>query len=109
MCLSQIHTVGGCDEVEAPDFAAAVGAYGDAVGASQIKDAQASGETAAPGEVGLPEAEGAGTCEVGEAVVGEVVLAAGKEDGGELWAQGSEFVQMVGGEDIFKPVDPVIS
>ena len=108
MRFSEVHAVGGGDEVEAPDFPAAVGTYGYMVRSGDVEDTQAGGEAAAPGEVGLPEVKGAGTGEVGKAVVGEVVFAAGKKHGRELRTQGREVVQMVGREDVFEPVDVML-
>ena len=43
MRLSEIHAVGGCDEVEAPYFATPVGTHGDVMGAGKINDMQTGG------------------------------------------------------------------
>ena len=43
----------------------------------QFHDAESGGQTAAPGDVRLPESQRPGICDVFESVVGEFMLAAG--------------------------------
>ena len=78
--LSQFFTICSRDDVQTPRLAAAVQDHGSASLLRLLDDAPRGGDAAAPGYVRLPDVERAGTGDVGEAVVGEVVFAPGQQD-----------------------------